>query len=134
MIPGVGSGLKQKENMAVYNINQKHREQMSPSDKIAAFIAKFAGTMLFVYLHVVWFILWFFLKLDINLLTLIVSLEAIFISSFIMINQNQMDKKNRLELDHDYQINRKAERDIEALHKKQDQQTEILSKLIKKIK
>ena len=114
--------------MEIFNVNKRHRQQMSPSDKIAGLIAKFAGTMFFVYLHVVWFILWFFLKLDINLLTLVVSLEAIFLSAFIMINQNQTDKKNRLELDHDYQINRQAEQDIKLLHKKLDMIEEHVKK------
>jgi len=136
MIPGVGSGSKQKENMehfSPFNVNKMHTSQMSPSDRIAALIAQFSGSMLFVYLHVAWFILWFFLHFDINLLTLIVSLEAIFLSAFIMINQKQSDKKNRLELDHDYKINMQAERDIQALHKKQDTlRQEILDELRKK--
>lgn len=62
------------------------------SYKIAEKISDFAGSMTFVYLHTIWFALWFVFKLDINLLTLIVSLEAIYLSTFIMITQNRQEE------------------------------------------
>lgn len=68
--------------------------------RLAEFISRFAGSMYFVYFHVVWFGAWIFLnhssygvfKFDpfpYGLLTMIVSLEAIFLATFIMINQNR---------------------------------------------
>lgn len=104
----------------IKNVNKLHKQNLSISDKFALKIAAFAGSITFINLHTAWFILWFYFKLDINLLTLIVSLEAIYLSTFVMINQNQQDKKNRLELDHDYEVNRQAEKDIKALHEKLD--------------
>jgi uncharacterized membrane protein len=65
------------------------------SDKITAF----AGSMTFVYIHVVWFGLWIGLgveKYPYGLLTMIVSLEAIFLSTFVMISQNRADAKRQV--------------------------------------
>ena len=63
--------------------------------KIAQKITEFAGSMPFVYFHIIWFGLWIILKAEsfpFGLLTMIVSLEAIFLSTFIMISQNlEMD-------------------------------------------
>jgi len=59
--------------------------------KLARKITEFAGSMPFVYFHVVWFFLWIVLGTEpfpFGLLTMIVSLEAIFLSTFIMISQN----------------------------------------------
>ncbi len=60
--------------------------------KLAEKISDFAGSMVFVYLHTIWFLAWFVLKLNIDVLTLIVSLEAIYLSTFIMINQNRQEE------------------------------------------
>lgn len=58
-------------------------------------VASFAGSWRFVLLHVAWFSLWLLLHLDINLLTLIVSLEAIFLATFVLMSQNRGAAKDR---------------------------------------
>ena len=65
-------------------------------NKIAERITDFSGSLAFVYLHTLWFVVWFVLRLDINLLTLIVSLEAIYLSTFIMITQKRQEDKVEL--------------------------------------
>ena len=79
----------------------KHSEERAQdvqnrvSDKITAF----AGSMTFVYLHVLWFGLWIGLGVErypFGLLTMIVSLEAIFLSTFVMISQNRADGKRQV--------------------------------------
>lgn len=70
--------------------------------RLAGFISEFSGSMTFVYLHVVWFTIWvlinqgFFTQqikpfdpFPYGLLTMVVSLEAIFLATFILINQNR---------------------------------------------
>jgi len=47
------------------------------------------GTIYSLILHLIWFALWFIIKLDINVLTMLVSLEAIFLSIFIQMNVNR---------------------------------------------
>jgi uncharacterized membrane protein len=77
--------------------------------RLADGITAFAGSMSFVYIHVVWFILW--LKIEpfkdafpYGLLTMIVSLEAIFLSTFVMISQNRADEKRQILADHQWEL------------------------------
>jgi uncharacterized membrane protein len=75
--------------------------QLRVADKITAF----AGSMRFVYLHVFIFAFWmiFVEKSPWPTLTLIVSLEAIFLSTFVMIGQNRQAAFQQAKADHDYQ-------------------------------
>jgi uncharacterized membrane protein len=71
---------------------------------IADWITKFAGSMNFVYLHVALFAIWMLLleKSPWPTLTLIVSLEAIFLSTFVMIGQNRQAAFQQAKADHDF--------------------------------
>jgi uncharacterized membrane protein len=68
----------------------------TPGERAADLIAAFAGSWPFVLLHVVWFTVWLLLHLDINLLTLIVSLEAIFLATFVLMTQNRQASKDKV--------------------------------------
>src|SRR3954447_820728 len=72
--------------------------------RIADAITAFAGSMRFVYIHIVLFALWMlvFEKSPWPTLTLIVSLEAIFLSTFVMIGQNRQAAFQQAKADHDY--------------------------------
>ena len=68
----------------------------SVQNRIADRITAFAGSMKFVYLHLLWFGAWIIFGVEgypYGLLTMIVSLEAIFLSTFVMISQNRADAK-----------------------------------------
>ena len=68
-------------------------------DRLADAITAFAGSMRFVYIHILWFAAWLVLGVEdypYGLLTLIVSLEAIFLSTFVMISQNRGDEKSQV--------------------------------------
>jgi uncharacterized membrane protein len=68
-------------------------------NRLADRITAFSGSMTFVYIHVLWFGLWIGLgveKYPFGLLTMIVSLEAIFLSTFVMISQNRADAKRQV--------------------------------------
>ena len=68
-------------------------------NRIADRITMFSGSMLFVYIHMLWFGLWIGLGVErypFGLLTMIVSLEAIFLSTFVMISQNRADAKRQV--------------------------------------
>jgi uncharacterized membrane protein len=74
----------------------KHAEERAADvqNRIADAITRFSGSMTFVYLHVIWFGCWIGFgveKYPFGLLTMIVSLEAIFLSTFVMISQNRAD-------------------------------------------
>src|SRR6195952_1686476 len=80
-------------------------------NRIADKITTFAGSMAFVYLHIIWFVVWIlfgtligFDSYPFGLLTMIVSLEAIFLSTFVMISQNRADGKRQVIADHQWQL------------------------------
>jgi uncharacterized membrane protein len=86
----------------------RHAEERARSveNRIADRITVFAGSMPFVYIHVVWFACWIALGVEpfpYGLLTMIVSLEAIFLSTFVMISQNRADAKRQLIADQQWQ-------------------------------
>ncbi len=83
----------------------QHRAQ-SAENRVADVITRFAGSMPFVYVHIVWFAVWIALPVErypFGLLTMIVSLEAIFLSTFVMISQNRADEKRQALADHQWQ-------------------------------
>jgi len=71
----------------------------SAQNRVADRITDFAGSMLFVYIHIAWFGAWIGFGVEhypYGLLTMIVSLEAIFLSTFVMISQNRADAKRQV--------------------------------------
>jgi uncharacterized membrane protein len=79
----------------------KHAQQRADyeQNRIADAITTFAGSMTSVYIHVLWFACWIGVgveKYPFGLLTMIVSLEAIFLSTFVMISQNRADAKRQV--------------------------------------
>jgi uncharacterized membrane protein len=68
-------------------------------NRLADRITSFAGSMLFVYVHVIWFACWIGFGVEdypYGLLTMIVSLEAIFLSTFVLISQNRADARRQV--------------------------------------
>src|SRR4051812_17020242 len=87
----------------------KHYEARAASvqNRIADAITRFAGSMAFVYLHVLWFAVWIIFGIErypFGLLTMIVSLEAIFLSTFVMISQNRADFKRQAAADQQWKM------------------------------
>ena len=75
-------------------------------NQVADTITRFTGSMPFIYLHVAWFTGWIALGVEeypYGLLTMIVSLEAIFLSTFVMISQNRADAKRQVMADHEWE-------------------------------
>src|ERR1700709_2275073 len=83
---------------------EAERRAASVQLRIADAITSFAGSMSFVYLHIVLFALWMlvFEKSPWPTLTLIVSLEAIFLSTFVMIGQNRQAAFQQEKAHHDF--------------------------------
>jgi uncharacterized membrane protein len=98
----------------------RHRQERARSvqNRIADAITHFAGSMPFVYLHIVWFALWLGLRVEpfpFGLLTMLVSLEAIFLSTFVMISQNRADEKRAALANHQWGLVQDEERQNEEL-------------------
>jgi uncharacterized membrane protein len=91
-------------NPALLEHAQKRAE--SVQNRIADQITTFAGSMWFVYIHIAWFGSWIIFRVEhypYGLLTMIVSLEAIFLSTFVMISQNRADAKRQVVADQQWQ-------------------------------
>ena len=98
-------------------------------DRVADAITRFAGSMSFVYLHVGWFAVWIVLNAGLvgsalvfddfpfGLLTMIVSLEAIFLSTFVMISQNREATRAEVRANLDFETNLTAEVLVRAIAK-----------------
>jgi uncharacterized membrane protein len=106
------------------NLNQEHAKKKGLQDRISDSITEFAGSLRFVYAHTIWFGIWILINIGVitlgvhfdpypfGLLTLIVSLEAIFLSTFVMISQNRQAEREELRAELDYQTDVKAEQEI----------------------
>jgi uncharacterized membrane protein len=98
----------------------KHAEQRRQSleNRAADQITRFAGSMQFVYLHVIWFAAWIGFRVEnypFGLLTMIVSLEAIFLSTFVMISQNRADEKRQVLADQEWRTVQDEDRQNQQL-------------------
>lgn len=90
-------------------------------DRVTDQITAFAGSLSFVYLHVGWFALWVLANVGLfgagltfdtypfGLLTLVVSLEAIFLSTFVMISQNRQSARADVRSELDFETNLRSE-------------------------
>jgi uncharacterized membrane protein len=109
-----------RTNPWTHPILTKSAEERSKSlqNRIADAVTAFAGSMPFVYLHIVWFAVWIGFRVEgypFGLLTMIVSLEAIFLSTFVMISQNRADAKRESLAEHQWQLVQAEEKQNEEL-------------------
>jgi uncharacterized membrane protein len=107
-------------------LRREEEQKKSAQDRAADGLTAFSGSMIFVYIHLVWFGLWIMINLGwsgikpfdpfpFGLLTLIVSLEAIFLSTFVLISQNRAGEVADKRADLDLQIDLLAEHKITHL-------------------
>ena len=119
----------------------KHAEERArfAQNRIADHITTFAGSMAFVYIHILWFGCWIGFGVEdypFGLLTMIVSLEAIFLSTFVMISQNRADAKRQVIADQQWTTVQEEDvqnKDLLTLSHEQDQQNKELLDLSKRI-
>ena len=105
----------------------KERTQRA-ENRVADAITQFAGSMIFVYLHIAWFASWIIFGVEdypFGLLTMIVSLEAIFLSTFILISQNRADEKRQVVADQQWQMVQDEELQNEELLRLSNQILEL---------
>ena len=108
----------------------EHAKQRAESvqNRIADKITAFSGSMWFVYIHIIWFASWIGFgveKYPYGLLTMIVSLEAIFLSTFVMISQNRADAKRQAIADQQWQTVKEEDKQNEELLKLSNQILEL---------
>ena len=98
----------------------KYEEERAENiqSRIADAITAFAGSMAFVYVHIIWFGLWISIPLEkypFGLLTMVVSLEAIFLSTFLLISQNRADARRQVLADQQYNTIQEEKKQNEQL-------------------
>ncbi len=129
---------------ATRNVNEETKDCRTVVQKSADWIAEFSGSIPFLFIHIVFFALWLGLNtfkfpgipqfdpFPFGFLTLAVSLEAIFLSVFVLLSQNRQAAKDRVHADIEYDVNLKAELEIAHLHEKVDRLTaDVLGRLDK---
>lgn len=106
------------------DVNKEFMSKRNFSDKLSDWITAFCGNMWFVYVHVVWFTLWILINVGMipgirpfdpfpfGFLTLVVSLEAILLATFILISQNRQGEVSEMRSELDYQVDRKTEKRV----------------------
>ncbi len=126
----LGQRLKDTDNIlrtrVSRNANEESEENISLGQRVADLIADFSGTLAFLLLNltvfVVWILvntlgptIWHFDPFPFQFLTMAVSLEAIFLSIFVLISQNRQAAKDRIKADLDYQVNVKTELELSTI-------------------
>ena len=126
--------------LATRNANEEMETKVTTLERLTDSIAAFSGSLTFLALHGVWFLIWVLVNtvpglpafdpFPFGLLTMCVSLEAIFLSVIVLLSQNRQSAKDRIRTDIEYDINLKAELEVSHLHEKVDQlQAALLSRL-----
>jgi uncharacterized membrane protein len=141
MLATVGGMTRQADALlrtrVAKNANEEIAEKLTLPERIADFIAWFSGSMYFFGLNAIWFLTWILVNTahvgvehfdpyPFGLLTMIVSLQAIFLSIFVLIAQNRQAAKDRVRSDIEYEINVKAELEVAHLHEKTDEIHEMM--------
>ncbi len=116
--------LTRRNVEVIGELEKAANDRRSATDRLADVISQFVGSMLFVYLHLAWFAFWIALgtlpgipdtwlfdPFPFTFLTFVVSLEAIFLSTFILISQNHEERLSRRRNHLDLQINLLSEQE-----------------------
>lgn len=142
LLSATGRRLRQTaqklRNTASRNVNEEIEDKRTSVMRVADWISDFSGSLPFLFLHIGWFVLWIGMNVTITdfdpfpfgLLTMVVSLEAIVLSVFVLLSQNRQVARDRIQRDIEYNVNLKAELEIAHLHEKLDHlQGELLRRL-----
>jgi CRP/FNR family transcriptional regulator, cyclic AMP receptor protein len=134
----IGKRLREADRLIgsrpTYSPNEAVEEKLTTVQRIADTAAAFSGSITFLVVHIVWFALWISVNLDLfnttglrafdpfpfGLLTMVVSLEAIFLSCMVLISQNRQAAKERIRSDAEYDANIRAGLEVTQLHVKVD--------------
>jgi CRP/FNR family cyclic AMP-dependent transcriptional regulator len=118
-------------NAATRNANEEIADNRSTVMKVADWIAEFSGSLPFLFIHIGIFAIWIMLNVKLlpiggfdpfpfGFLTLVVSLEAIILSVFVLLSQNRQVARDKVRGDIEYDVNLKAEMQIAHMHEKVD--------------
>src|SRR5215216_6813754 len=126
------AGIIERNIHTIIHSRQLAASQRNGEERLADSITDFSGRMYFVYFHILWFVIWILINLGyfgiqpfdpypFGLLTMIVSLEAIFLSTFVLISQNRLSAEADRRADLDLQIGLLAEHELTRVLKMLDE-------------
>lgn len=134
-----------KQHKPIRNVNLEHKQSLSKLEKVAVWITDHVGTMGFFLIIFCWTIFW----LGFNTLApkslrfdpfpafvmwlFISNMVQIFLMPLIMVGQNLQSRHAERRADADYEVNTKAEREVEAILMKLENQNEIILSILQKI-
>jgi len=131
-------------NAATRNVNDQLVDSRSAVMKVADWIAEFSGSLPFLFIHIGAFAIWILLNVKLlpignfdpfpfGFLTLVVSLEAIILSVFVLLSQNRQVARDKVQGDIEYDVNLKSEMQIAHMHEKVDGLYSELTKRLDRI-
>jgi uncharacterized membrane protein len=147
LLTAMGQRLRESARLLRHSvsrdINEETEDKRTRVMKVADWISDFSGSLPFLFIHIGIFFVWIVLntgplaRTDIGgfdpfpfgLLTMVVSLEAIILSVFVLLSQNRQVARDRVRNDIEYQVNLKAELEIAHLHEKFDQLHEMIARI-----
>jgi uncharacterized membrane protein len=126
------------QERVIRNVNDEIKTTITFGDRLSDFLTGIAGDIRFVYFSLIFFTVWIVLNANIipgfpafdpnpyGLLTMIVSLEAIFLSLFVLISQNRQTARDKVRNDIEYEVNLRAEVEIRGIQKQVDDLQELM--------
>lgn len=134
-------------NSASRDINEVTEDKRTTVMKVADWISDFSGSLPFLFIHIGIFFVWIVLNVGplartemggfdpfpFGLLTMVVSLEAIILSVFVLLSQNRQAERDRVRNEIEYKVNLRAELEVAALHVKVDELHDNLLARLKKV-
>ncbi len=145
LLTAMGRRLRETNKLlrhsASRDINEETEDSRTRVMKVADWISEFSGSLPFLFIHCVIFFVWIVLNVGplgrtviggfdpfpFGLLTMVVSLEAIILSVFVLLSQNRQVARDRVRNDVEYRVNLKAELEIAHLHEKFDDLHEMIA-------
>jgi uncharacterized membrane protein len=134
-----------KHRKPVRNINVNHRQSLTPLERFAVWIADNIGTMGFFFIIALWTFVWLLwnsfapaeLRFDpfpaFVLWLFISNMIQLFFLPLIMISQNLEKRRDEMRLEHDFEVNLKTEREVEAILANLEEQKEMISKILEQL-
>ena len=147
LLTAMGQRLRESARLLRHSvsrdINEETEDKRTRVMKVADWISDFSGSLPFLFIHIGIFFVWIVMNVGFiartsvggfdpfpfGLLTMVVSLEAIILSVFVLLSQNRQVARDRVRNDIEYQVNLKAELEIGHLHEKIDELHEMIAGL-----
>lgn len=134
-----------KTNTSARNVNVENKKRLTRTDRVALWITELVGTMGFFIIIVIWTIIWLgwnmFLPKAVQfdpypafvLWLFISNMIQIFLMPLILVGQNLQGRHAELRAEADFEVNKKAETEIETILNRLENQDKMILKILKRL-